>query len=93
LPPLEAMASGVPVLCSNASSLPEVVGEAGLLLPPRDTAAWVQALERLLADPALGRALRDRGLAQAKKFTWEAAARQTLAVYHQAAEARRAHRA
>jgi len=93
LPPLEAMACGVPVLCSDASSLPEVVGQAGLLLPPRDTAAWVQALERLLADPALGLALRGRGLAQAKKFTWEAAARQTLAVYHQAAEARRAHRA
>jgi len=93
LPPLEAMACGVPVLCSNASSLPEVVGEAGLLLPPQDAAAWTNALERVLDDPALRQDLRGRGLARARQFTWEAAARQTLAVYERVAEAKRAHRA
>ncbi len=93
LPPLEAMACGVPVVCSNASSLPEVVGEAGLLVPPDDPRAWAEALDRVLSDPGLRLDLRSRGLAQARRFTWEAAARQTLAVYQRAAEARRAHRA
>ena len=81
LPPLEAMACGVPVVCSNASSLPEVVGEAGLLLPPRAVAAWTEALQRLLADIDLRADLRARGLAQARQFTWENAARKTLIVY------------
>ena len=93
LPPLEAMACGVPVVCSNASSLPEVVGQAGLLLPPQDTAAWTSALERVLSDAALRQDLRGRGPAQARQFTWEATARQTLAVYERVAEARRAHHA
>ena len=81
LPPLEAMACGVPVLCSNASSLPEVVGEAGLLLPPNDARAWAEALSRVLADAQLRADLRTRGLARARLFTWENAARRTLAVY------------
>jgi glycosyltransferase involved in cell wall biosynthesis len=81
LPPLEAMACGVPVVCSNASSLPEVVGEAGLLLDPRDTGAWVEGLRRLLVDGALRARLRAQGLARAAGFTWDAAARQTQAVY------------
>jgi glycosyltransferase involved in cell wall biosynthesis len=93
LPPLEAMACGVPVVCSNASSLPEVVGEAGLLVAPDDLHAWVEALDRLLSDPALRQDLRGRGLARARQFTWEAAARQTLAVYERVAEVKRAHRA
>jgi glycosyltransferase involved in cell wall biosynthesis len=81
LPPLEAMACGVPVVCSNASSLPEVVGQAGVLLPPTDVAAWAAALERLLANPAERAERRALGLARAAQFTWEAAAEQTLAVY------------
>lgn len=84
LPPLEALACGAPVVCSNASSLPEVVGEAGLLLPPTDVRAWVEALEAVLTDPARRADLRARGLARARMFTWEAAARATLAVYHAA---------
>jgi glycosyltransferase involved in cell wall biosynthesis len=81
LPPLEAMACGVPVLSSQASSLPEVVGQAGLLLPPLDAGAWRAALDQVLADPALRADLRQRGLAQAAQFTWDAAARQMLDVY------------
>lgn len=81
LPPLEAMACGVPVVSSQASSLPEVVGQAGLLLPPLDVAAWRAALDRVLSDSSLHAGLRQRGLARAAQFTWEAAARQTLSVY------------
>jgi glycosyltransferase involved in cell wall biosynthesis len=81
LPPLEAMAGGIPVVCSNASSLPEVVGDAGLLLPPHDVHAWADALARLLTDAQLHADLRARGLARARQFTWEASALHTLQVY------------
>ncbi|MGE5138234.1 MAG: glycosyltransferase family 4 protein [Rudaea sp.] len=81
LPPLEAMACGTPVVCSNASSLPEVVGDAGLLVDPRDTAGWTEALARGLCDEELRATLRGRGLEQAARFTWDRAARETLQVY------------
>lgn len=81
LPPLEAMACGTPVLCSNAASLPEVVGDGGWLIDPRDPSAWTQALIRTLSDDSLQDDLRARGLAQARKFTWERAARETREVY------------
>ncbi len=81
LPPLEAMACGVPVACSNASSLPEVVGEAGLLLPPGDPRAWETALHDLLNSPGQRSELRERGLARARQFTWRKAAEQTLEIY------------
>ncbi len=81
LPPLEAMACGVPVACSNASSLPEVAGDAALSLPAGDVRAWGKALDRLLADSTLRADLRLRGLARARTFTWTHAAQQTHAVY------------
>jgi glycosyltransferase involved in cell wall biosynthesis len=81
LPPLEAMASGLPVVSSNAASLPEVVGDAGLLLPPRDVRGWVAGIERLLDDDRLRAELAARGLARARLFSWDAAARRTLEVY------------
>jgi glycosyltransferase involved in cell wall biosynthesis len=81
LPPLEAMACGTPVICSNVSSLPEVVGEGGLLLEPRDPGAWVEAMAHVLSDEHLRTELRHRGIAQASKFSWERAARETLALY------------
>jgi glycosyltransferase involved in cell wall biosynthesis len=81
LPPLEAMASGAPVICSNTSSLPEVVGDAALLINPRDVGEIANAIERVITDSALRDELRTKGLAQAKKFSWERAARETLAVY------------
>jgi glycosyltransferase involved in cell wall biosynthesis len=84
LPVLEAMARGVPVACSNASSLPEVAGEAALLFDPRDEPAIAAALRRLLDDPALCERLRARGLARVEEFTWERTARLTLASYRRA---------
>jgi glycosyltransferase involved in cell wall biosynthesis len=74
LPVAEAMACGAPVVSSNASSLPEVAGDAALYFDPRDVDAMTDALRRALADDALRADLRARGFAQAKKFSWEKAA-------------------
>jgi len=81
LPPLEAMACGTPVICSNASSLPEVVDTAGVLLAPKAVRGWVEALRRVLTDSPLHADLRARGLTRAQQFTWEKAAAETLKVY------------
>ncbi|MEW6231871.1 MAG: glycosyltransferase family 1 protein [Chloroflexota bacterium] len=81
LPPLEAMACGAPVVCSNTSSLPEVVGDAAILVNPRDVGEIVAAIERVIADSTLRDAMRAKGIAQAAKFSWERAARETLEVY------------
>lgn len=81
LPPLEAMACGTPVICANTASLPEIVGGAGILLSPDDTRAWSDALRVVLDDAARWADMRALGLAQARKFSWERAARETLAVY------------
>ena len=82
---LEALACGTPVLATAAGALPEVVGEAGILLPPTDPAGWAVALEQVLSDPALAADLRRRGPVQAARFSWARAARQTLALYQQVA--------
>jgi glycosyltransferase involved in cell wall biosynthesis len=88
LPVLEAMARGVPVACSNASSLPEVAGDAALQFDPRDERAIASALERLLSESDQGREeverLRARGLERAREFTWERTARLTLESYGRA---------
>lgn len=83
LPPLEAMACGTPVVCSNAASLPEVVGDAAVTVDPYDVDALADAMHRVLADPELREDLRARGLARARQFTWERTARETLAVYRE----------
>ncbi len=80
LPILEAMAAGAPVVTSNVSSLPEVAGDAALLVDPHDPAAIGAALTRLLGDPALTDDLRGRGRARAAAFSWERTARETLAL-------------
>ncbi|MBN9388063.1 MAG: glycosyltransferase family 4 protein [Chloroflexi bacterium] len=83
LPPLEAMACGCPVITSDTSSIPEVVGEAGILVKPDDVAALTTALNRLLTDETAWTAYREKGLGQAARFTWQEAARQTLGIYRQ----------
>ena len=84
LPVLEAMACGTPVVCSNTSSLPEVAGDAALLVEPYDVRELKDALARLLADASLRGGLVDRGLRRVTQFTWQKTAEQTLAVYRQA---------
>jgi glycosyltransferase involved in cell wall biosynthesis len=84
LPVLEAMRRGVPVACSNATSLPEVAGEAALYFDPTHTAAITAALDQILGDGALRGRLAAAGVAQAGKFSWEATARATLKSYDQA---------
>jgi alpha-1,3-rhamnosyl/mannosyltransferase len=81
LPPLEAMACGTPVLTSNVASLPEVVGDAALLISPEDVPGMAAALTRIWHDGTLRAELRARGLAQARRFSWERTARLTLDVY------------
>jgi glycosyltransferase involved in cell wall biosynthesis len=81
LPALEAMACGTPVVASDRASLPEVVGEAGLLVNADDPEDIAGALGRVLTDESLRARMRERGLAQAARFTWDRAARETLSVY------------
>jgi glycosyltransferase involved in cell wall biosynthesis len=83
----EAMAVGTPVIAGAGSSLPEVVGEAGILVAPGDEAALAAALGRLLGDPAERRRLAGEGRRRAARFTWEEAARRTRRVYEEAAGA------
>lgn len=81
LPPLEAMACGRPVVTSNASSLPEVMGEAGLMVEATDVEGLAEAMQRVLEDDALREGMIARGLEQASKFTWEQAAAKLLSLY------------
>lgn len=82
LPVLEAMACGAPVITSNRSALPEVVGEAALLVDPEDTASITQAMETLADDDARCQDLRTRGFHQVAGFSWDRMAQRLLAVYH-----------
>ncbi len=83
LPILEAMACGTPTIAADTSSLPEVVGEAGLLVSPHNPQELAQAIQRIITEPDLANTLRQRGLEQVKLFTWNQTARQTLAIYQQ----------
>jgi glycosyltransferase involved in cell wall biosynthesis len=86
LPPLEAMACGTPVIVSDTSSLPEVVGDAGWLVHPEDVEGLTVAMYRILSDENLRREMRAKGLKRAATFSWERAARQTIQVYRKVAE-------
>jgi glycosyltransferase involved in cell wall biosynthesis len=85
IPALEALASGTPVVSSNGGSLPEVVGDAGLLLDPRNTDSWADAIEHVLLDPELESRLRAQGPQQASRFSWERAAQETIRLYRKMA--------
>ena len=84
LPVLEAMAAGTPVLTSNTSSLPEVAGDAALLVDPHSLDSIRQGLERLLEDESLRKTLVQRGRDREQTFTWQRTAEETLSVYHEA---------
>ncbi len=87
LPVLEAMACGTPVITSNAASLPEVGGQAAVLVPPQDTAGLAHEMEHVLDDPQLRREMRAAGRIQASRFSWRTLTDQTVATYTQAASA------
>ena len=83
LPPLEAMASGTPVVVSNASSLPEVVGDAGVLVNPYDVRSIADGIRRVLDDSALRNALKTRGLARARSFSWPKSVKRIRDIYQE----------
>lgn len=83
LPPLEAMASGTPVVTSNTSSLPEVVGDAALMVSPFDSCQLAETLNQVIRNQALRENLRVKGLRQVKKFNWYRVARNVLGVYYE----------
>jgi glycosyltransferase involved in cell wall biosynthesis len=85
LPPLEAMACGTPVVTSNVSSLPEVAGDAAVLVDPYDTESIADGMRRVLTDPALAEDLRRKGLQRARQFSWTRSVEKTLQVYRDVA--------
>lgn len=89
LPALEAMACGTPVVASNTSALPEVVGDAGILVDPTNTTAWTESLRTLLTDQALSNKLSQSAQQKASNFSWQKAAQQTATVLDKAARKRK----
>nr|HID12930.1 glycosyltransferase family 1 protein [Anaerolineae bacterium] len=85
LPVLEAMACGTPVVCSNTSSLPEIVGDAALTFDPLDVEEMAAKIKEALYDETLREEMREKGLRQAAKFSWEKTARETLKIYREVA--------
>jgi len=82
LPPLEAMACGTPVVVSNTSALPEIVGDAAQLVDPTDADGMAVAIWRVLSDETLQRRMSEKGLRRARRFSWKKAALETLDIYH-----------
>jgi glycosyltransferase involved in cell wall biosynthesis len=86
LPILEAMACGTPVVSSNRTAMPELLGDAGLLVDPEDVTGMANAIGRIIEDRALAAELSQRGLARTRQYSWQATARRARAVYHAAAD-------
>lgn len=86
MPLLEAMASGVPIIASKTSSIPEVIGDAGILIDPINIPEIKEAIERVLLDTSLRDSLKEKGIQRAKRFTWEKAALETLKIYQEAVD-------
>ena len=84
LPPLEALSCGTPVICSDRASLPEVVGPAGITLPPDDVTGIARALVKIVNDPDFHATLMHRATQQAARFSWQQTAQQTMAAYRMA---------
>lgn len=82
-PPLEAMACGCPVISSNAASLPEVIGDAGLLADPRNDSEWIELITNVLSDEKLYHYMVEKGLKRSKQFSWDATAKKTIEVYQE----------
>ncbi|MDX2098574.1 MAG: glycosyltransferase, partial [Leptolyngbyaceae cyanobacterium bins.59] len=89
LPPLEAMQCGVPVIAANTTSIPEVVGDAALLVDPLNSEEMAQKIAQVLQEPSLAQMLRERGLARAKQFSWSRCAEQVAQVYRRAVQEKR----
>lgn len=83
IPPLEAMACGVPVICSNTTALPEVVGDAGILVNPMDQKAVEDAMLYVLENPPMQKEMKEKGVIQAKRFSCERIAKETMMVYYE----------
>ena len=83
LPLVEAMACGTPVIAARTSSIPEVVGDAAVLLDPDDEDAWIAGMERVLDDDAHRARLREAGLNRAREFSWRRTAEETARVYRE----------
>lgn len=88
LPALQAMACGTPVIASDVSSLPEVVGDAGLLLDPNDIGGWARGMAEVASDERLRQGMRERGIVRASALSWERCARETLRVLEEAGSER-----
>jgi len=84
LPPLEAMACGVPVIASNVSSIPEVVGDTGILLDPQDTTGLTEAMTLLTCAPDIRAVMSAKALQRSQSFSWNQCADQTRRVYQEA---------
>jgi glycosyltransferase involved in cell wall biosynthesis len=91
LPPLEAMACGTPVITSDISSLPEVMGNAALMVDPLDVLSLSNAIKRVLSDPVLRQSMIGRGLTRANDFRWENSAEQTMSLYERVLALRNVH--
>jgi len=80
IPVIEAMACGTPVVCSNTTSLPEVAGEAAILIDPKNKEQLIEAMEKIVSKEELRKDLIEKGLKNVKRFSWEKCARETLRV-------------
>jgi len=88
IPLVEAMACGVPVIASNCSSIPEVTGDAAVLIPPNDEYLWAEKIEQLVHDDELKQQLSQRGIERARSFSWKRTAEMTIQVYSEVAGGR-----
>ena len=86
LPVLEAMACGVPTVTSKTSSLPEVVGDAGVMVDPLDEEELANGIHKVLTEPGLHKRMKEKGLERSKLFTWKAMAERVLQVYREISE-------